>query len=844
MKKGLIKAIYLIVIFIAALLMVSAVVNQGNTDMTMEMGSATLPVIHMQFNGRGINELHGYNQTVGINYQRDNITPLSEGRKTSFELEKYEQEIKSLSFEVRSADGERLVENTKIKKYTEEENTIQANITIKDLIEEGKEYMLVILVELEQGRTLRYYTRIIQAENYYAAEKIDFVLYFHEKTFQGDGAEEISKYLESNSQGDNTTYSKVTINSSFRQVTWGDLPVKKLTEPEVTIKELGEQTGSLELRYLVSITEGKEEKQYQIKEFYRIRYTADRIYLLDYERTMDQIFNEKNDVFSNNKIMLGITRSENISIMESDGGNVLAFTDGKRLFCYNSTDKKLARLFGFYEGKELDARELWPKHEIKILNVDEAGNVEFIVYGYMNRGRREGSLGIAVYHYNGLVNTIEEMIYIPSNTSYELLKAELSQLSYLNKSGVFFFIYHGGFYSASLESKSSELIVSELKEGSYQISDTNRMVVWQNGDDSYNSDKLVLMNLNTQQKTEISADEGERIAPLGFIGEDLIYGLAKEEDISTDTMGNIIFPMYRVLIQSENEEILKTYEDDNAFIISSEVTENQINFKRVAKNPEGPGYYEIDNYQIVNTKPDTGLSNTLEVVATENREKVVQIAAKATIEEKAVKQLTPKEVIFEGGREIILEDMDQIKSHYYVYGKGGIEGIFTNPGKAVNLAYTNSGTVVNDRGSCIWRRGNRKTKNQIMAIKESSVTESKNSLAICLDTMLAFEGIMRNTELMLADGNSVREILESGMEHVEVLDLTGCSLDAVLYYVNQDIPVLATLNDGTAVLVIGFNEMNTVLMDPVLGTIYKKGMNDSMTMFEENGNSFITYMKK
>ena len=68
--------------------------------------------------------------------------------------------------------------------------------------------------------------------------------------------------------------------------------------------------------------------------------------------------------------------------------------------------------------------------------------------------------------------------------------------------------------------------------------------------------------------------------------------------------------------------------------------------------------------------------------------------------------------------------------------------------------------------------------------------------------------------------------------------------DLVLYYVNQDIPVLATLEDGNAVLIVGFNELNIVLMDPSTGTLYKKGMNDSTEWLTENGNRFITYVRK
>ena len=156
-----------------------------------------------------------------------------------------------------------------------------------------------------------------------------------------------------------------------------------------------------------------------------------------------------------------------------------------------------------------------------------------------------------------------------------------------------------------------------------------------------------------------------------------------------------------------------------------------------------------------------------------------------------------------------------------------------------------SGTEVNEKGAYVWIRGNRALKNQIMAIKGAAITEEKNSLAVCLDTVLQYEGIMRNTEYMLNRGETIVEILEENLEGARILDLSGCSLDAILYYINKDIPVLACLNDGNAVLIIGFNELNTVLMDPLTGgTPYKKGMNDSTQMFAENGNRFITYMKE
>ena len=147
-------------------------------------------------------------------------------------------------------------------------------------------------------------------------------------------------------------------------------------------------------------------------------------------------------------------------------------------------------------------------------------------------------------------------------------------------------------------------------------------------------------------------------------------------------------------------------------------------------------------------------------------------------------------------------------------------------------------------GKYVWRRETRSTRNQIMAITEDEMSENRSSLAVCLDTILRFEGISRNTQRLLDRDKTAFSILEDDLQDSTILDLTGCSLDAVLYYVNKDIPVLALLEDGDAVLIVGFNELNIVVMDPMTGTLYKKGMNDSTEWLNENGNRFITYVRQ
>ena len=67
------------------------------------------------------------------------------------------------------------------------------------------------------------------------------------------------------------------------------------------------------------------------------------------------------------------------------------------------------------------------------------------------------------------------------------------------------------------------------------------------------------------------------------MGEDLIYGIARESDIVRDYAGNIIVPMYCVRIENETEEVLMNYQQENVYVTEGVVNGNQINLSRVEK---------------------------------------------------------------------------------------------------------------------------------------------------------------------------------------------------------------------------------------------------------------------
>lgn len=842
MRRSLFKCIYAVIVFFVALILMDQILNKGNTDITMEMSSASFPTVSIVQNDRQINTLYGYVDKMETVFQNETVTVLdASDRKLHLQVKAFGNDIGKIQVEVRSLDGERLIESTNIEDYIKRDDTVDAQIVLKDLLNRNEEYELCINLTDLSGHNLNYYTRIILSE--YATQvqnEIDFAMDFSNKTFDKESAKELTKYLESNSDGDNTTYSKVTIHSSFSQITWGSLRVNRETQPQILVKRSNPYVSNIELRYIVSVNTGIDTEYYNVTEYFYIRYGKERMYLLDYERTMNSIFIHENSIFTNNKISLGITDPD-IQLEESEDGNIFAFVKEGRLYSMNLTDNKLALLFGFYDENNLDERTLNRNMKIRIISVDETGNIRFLVYGYMNRGMHEGSVGVCCYYYNSMLNTIEEEVFIPYTKTADLLAQDVDRLAYVNNNSQLFMILYGCVYRIDLLQKSSEVIVENLTASGYQVSDSGRMLVWQNGDNPDACSQLTLMNLNTGHETVIEAGSGKYVKPLGFMNEDVIFGVCYAQDVTKDNLGMTIFPMYQVRIQDERGNILKNYEKPGIYVTGAQVTDKQISLKRVKATSQSGSYVQTDDDQIMNDTSEGKKKNQIEVVATQDFEKIVQIAAKNNFKVSNLKYLTPKQVMYEGERSIVIADKDDAQG-YYVYDKYGVLAVCNKEKDAVQLADENTGCVRDETGHYIWEKSSKKAVNQIMWFSEETMDPEKGSLANCLDNMILFEGQSRDSQRLMQSGKTILTILKENLDNKKVLDLSGCSLKSVLYYISKEKPVLALLNDGNAVLIVGYNELNTVIYNPLSHTVSKMGINDSEDYFKANGNHFITYL--
>lgn len=842
MHKGVVKAAVLSIIFIFSMIIFGKLTNHTNEDLTTEMEEATLPVISLYENGTEINQLHGYSTEMNAAYMRDTITPIDSSRLLPITIQTYQTAVDTISYEIRSLDAKRLIANAEVDSYEKRKGKITAQLEIQNLLEAGEEYLLII--RLESGsQSIYYYTRILEPVDCYVDECMEFVLDFHEKTFNDETTGTLASYMEKTT-GDNTTLQFVSLNSSLKQVGWADFKGERLTALVPSIKEITSTYNVIVLDYVVtSIGENGESEYYNVEEYYRVRYTSNRIYLLNFERTMNQIFRGENHSIYNNAIQLGI-RSRDVEYKTNEAGNGIAFVQEGELWCYNTVENTLTKVFGFrgYEG--IDNRENYGEHDIKIADVDEAGSVDFIVYGYMNRGIHEGQVGIAVYHYDSLSNTNEELAFIPSDKSYEVMKSELGQLMYVNEGGELFLMLDGTVYGIDLNTLETEELVKGLTDECFATSKSNRYFSWVEAGQAVSSDVIHVLNLSNHKTTDILAEAGKYIKPLGFMEEDFVYGIAESADVLTDAAGNTTFPMSQIKIvdvSSGKFEELKNYEKPGYFVSGIEIEDYTMYLNRIQYN--GTAYVEADRDMIMDREGDRGKLVSLDNTFSDVKEAQLQLTLTGEVSEKAPKLLTPKETILEEERIVALTDENNTE-RYYVYVKGDVILTTDDVTEAVIKANERMGVVIGDDLRYVWKRSRKASQAPFSDITVGTEDQNADSIVQCINAMLEKEGININVGALIAEGEAPRDILKNTMKDAKVLDLSGCSVDEILYYVSCQSPVFAMTGAQSAVLVIGYDSNNISIFDPELGTVYRRSISDADVMFANAGNVFFTYLEE
>ena len=814
MKRILKKAGILLLVFLLGTVGTALLLNSEFTDNRSDFNDAVFPEVMIDMNGTLINRMYGYAQPMQTDFTRDSVTPLDTSKKLTFKVNPYDSEVKSFSYEIRTSDGSKVLENKKIKNLSKEDGYLSVDVEIGSDLRMNQEYSMQIALEMNES-TAYYYTRVVSRSQVHASDYAAFVKYFYEACLDKNSADALGSYLEPKTTGASTNYSGININSSLSEVSWGTLAPQLRQEGIPVIKEINETTASVTLEYqITSQNENEETEIYDVKEFYRMKYQDTRIYLLDFRRSANQVFDGTLPVCSDDGIILGV-RDKNVEYMMNDAATVIAFVQEGDLWSYSPGNEKINQIFSFRKAEDGDFRDSRTQHDIKIVRVTDEGDIDFVLYGYMNRGSHEGYEGIGVYHYNHDKNVAEERAFIPVSESFEFLKKDLEKLSYVNEKNELFLILAKNLYKINIEDNSSEILEKGIKNANFVSSDNNDHAAWlvSEGDEKGNIKEI---DFDTCKTRLIAPQKEQKLRTVGFMNEDLIYGILDKSDILKDEEGHKSVGIRTLRIEDFDGNVKKEYQKDGLYITDISVGDTLIEFELSAKSGD-TSYVAQKKDTIMNNKKAAANTVRTELVSASRTGVRVKLVFNMTKQTDSPLTMYAK-VSSTDKKDIVLDTQIPQETAYYVYGQGELDSIYTDPAKAVQRADTLGGVVLNRAQQYVWERGNKKTKIQI--------------------------GTEELPDILLQGTYDIKTLKKSLKKTGTVIDLSGCSLDSVLYEVSAQRPVIAKTGTNTSVLIVGYDEYNTYLYDPVKKETYPYGMNDSTDLFQKAGNVFITYIEK
>lgn len=816
MKKIAQRILLLFAIFTGSLIAFTLMLNRYDAFSTQTMEDSSLPVLYMKCDGISVNRMCGYTSQIEEDTLRESLTPVSADRQLEVEIKPGSSSVNEASYQVSSlADGS-VIENGRLT-LESNDSGMSAVFTLNNPVAAKQEYMLRFAVDTGRGEPVYYYTRLVQDCGQNVSYYLDYADAFYQNCITGNLTNEMLAQLGTDSDFVNSSLHYVTLKSDKEQLAWGNLtPVlSKIAEP--VILEVNAETVSIGMNYVVSAqNENDETEYYRADEYYRMRRNDGEIILLDYERSVTQIFDGEVSALTEDGISLGITGSD-IKYVSNSSANIVAFVQAGELWLYDRGANKTCRIFSFATETHPSRESASEDYDISISSVSDEGNTMFAVYGYMRAGVHEGSTGVCFYRYYADTNTTQELLFIPSAESYQYMKQSLSNLLYVNSNNEAYMYFGNTLYKISLsDTPSAEVMESDIEDGRISVSDSQRFIALSEGDGEF-ANVIVETDLESGQTSSVTAPDGDYIKCFGFVGEDMVYGLANAENCSSDSLGNEVFPMYRVSVFNPDGQMARNYQIEGIYVTDVQVEDELINLNRAFYDENG-ALAATDDDQILYYYKNETTDVTLNLNVSERSGTLVQLDFSTGSEASNLLSMDARYVSEDSIKSLEIDKEEEDSGNYYLYAHGSLYGIYDRFNEAVADADENVGVVLDSSQSYVWERGNKKR-------------------SITLDAAQLPAGLLSAT----ADEESVRAAVGDGYE---VMSYTGCPLETVYYQISNGYAVVGKWDADKSVLILGYDIYdNTWLYNAETGETYAVAGEEAEAAFASQGNVFISYIE-
>ena len=540
---------------------------------------------------------------------------------------------------------------------------------------------------------------------------------------------------------------------------------------------------------------------------------------------------------SQSDLKIGIADAENVTLYPNTDHSMVAFVRNGTLYCYNLAENTLTTVFSSAHGTVERMCGLKEQYDVRVLKMENNGNMTFLVSGYMNRGVYEGRVGLFVYRYYEDEKRLEELIYIPVNTTYQILKEELGDFAYFNEYDVFYFMVNRGVYSYNLITEELTEIAADVRDGAYFYSVNQRYMAYQ---EYGKTDCVRLLYPETGKSVTVQPGKDEYIRLLGMSEENLIYGYGRTSDLFSNEDGRVTYAMYKVEIKNSLGQTKKVYEKEGFFVEAVRTSGNVIQLERLVRGKDGGYEAAQSDYILKQDRSETGkIALAPRVTDRMLTEYYISFPNDFVMEE------IPGEVpvvytVMEEDTTLRVNEMEGTETAYYTYYYGMIDGIYETAGEAVSMADERAGTVINEKGKIVWERGTKATSASVPRITGVRAGNDTDTVQAALQMMLSSKGIA--VTISKEETKQPLQQVIGRYTNAEVAVLTGASLDEVLYFVWKGQPVLALKESGEAVVITAYSSGDVTYYDPARGRNITTDKEQAELLFENGGRIFISFL--
>lgn len=743
--------------------------NRSSTDTEdIAKSDANIPKLYNVIGDYYINKMYGYSDEMDTMVSDNVLSLMLDDFSMKFRIvDTNISEIEEFDYSIRTFDTNELVESGDRKKVDGD----ILDLRLSSLMEENKEYFLQLRLYTKE-KTFNYYTRIIRSDIDFAKKLIDMANTFSNNNFDSNNARENAMYLESDGTGNARGLEYVTLKSDYEMMSYNGM---KLTpsEKEVKLVNYNGKIGEIHFSY----TADSDGKSYNIEENFICKAGSQRLYMLDYTRTMNQRLSKSLQYAK--KIDLGIgNRATNI--ISSKSGEKLAFLADNKLFLSDSKNGKLELV---YTGGNNDC----------ILPLKFGDSLYFLSYGYNVDDTHIGDVGVSLLKYGWDSKKVSKLAFVKVDVDAASLKESINELAYMVDGGMLYLKLLDKVVGLDIASGSYVTVAENLEYGKYSISQDKSLLSWNVGDG------LNIYNFATGENKQLD-NANEVMLPIGYIGSDLVVAIESQNVSSTingKSAGNIF---EKLSIYNNLLELQKDYTYDNRYIDNIKVSGNRVHID----------LYQYDGTNFTRAGEDTIISNksvkndSRVSFYTDNfRGKNYVIDSTKYIESEVS---YAKELSIDSSNTLYNIELNgaYLQKMYYVYINSKLAGIYDEPVKAIEDAYADMGFV---------------RRNGIMVYVRAMVET------------------LANTNFDVAQAADYVHYWEND----RLTRFEGITLKEAMYFITIKKPVFTFTAINNPVIIIAYDSKTVTVYDINTASIQKIDINEAQSIFNNTQNDFSCF---